>query len=340
MKRFAILLIALPLFTALQADDTIMLSNNAWPPFIIEGDKQGTSEKIVCQALERSGWTCAVEVKMWETVLSEARDGAIDGIAAAWRNPGREEYLLFSEPYLTNRIIPILNRDNPVEVTKATDLVGLRVAMVTDYAYGDEIDGLKSQFEVYDAFDTLDALRAVRNNGADVALLDELVARNELGNDQFAGVIMSDNVLAFRDLHFAVSKKHPQAEKVIADFHRAFELMLDDGTVNEILDLDWLATDFGHSGKVDIVMRSGVSLDELSHPSEDGSVYALESSEYQFMRESAKDPSRVNYQVQGKPHSSLQSALNDAFGKETSCQHKEFSSEFDCTQLLKNLRND
>jgi ABC-type amino acid transport substrate-binding protein len=340
LNRLTCLLLASLLFSTVQANETLVLGNDAWPPFIIDGDQQGTSEKIVCQALERSGWTCSLRVNDWDMVLQEARAGSIDGIAAAWRNPDREEYLLFSEPYLTNRIIPIVNRKTPVSISETSDLKGKRVALVTDYAYGDEIAAMAGEFEVVEARNPLEAIRAVRNGMADVALMDELVARDELGDNALTGVFMAGSVLAFRDLHFAVSRKHPQAEQIIADFHRAFELMLDDGTVNEILNIDWLATDFGHSGRVDVVLRSGVSLDDLSHPSEDGSVYALESSEYQFMRQSTVDPSRVNYQVEGTSHSTLQSALNTAFGKNIACQHKEFSSEFDCTQLLKNLRSD
>jgi len=147
-------------------------------------------------------------------------------------------------------------------------------------------------------------------------------------------------VLAFRDLHFAVSKQNPHAAEIIADFHAAYELMLDDGTVNDILNIDWLATDFGHDGKVDIVLRRGVSFDDLSSPTKQENVYALERSEYQLMRQPDKlQPARVNYQVGGKPHSSLQDALTDVFGEDIVCEHKEFSSEFDCSKLLKNLRN-
>ena len=111
--------------------------------------------------------------------------------------------------------------------------------------------------------------------------------------------------------------------------------MLEDGTVNEILNVDWLATDFGQTGKLDVVLRRGVSLDDLSHPSDDGSVYALEDSEYKIIRQRDFDPSRANYQVEGKSYSSLQTALDDVFGKDTVCKHKNFTSEFDCTDLFK-----
>jgi polar amino acid transport system substrate-binding protein len=335
LKKLTFVFIAIALCFLAEANEPLELSNDAWPPFIVDGAEQGTAERLVCQALERSGWPCSVRVDDWESVLENAKAGEIDGIAAAWRNPDRESYLLFSEPYLTNRIVPVVNNTSPDVINSIPDLAGKRVALVKDYAYGDEIQATALDFEVIQATSSMDAIKAVADGKADVALVDELLARDALGDPHLAGLGLSDAVLAFRSLHLAISRQHPQAEQVIADFHRAYQLMLADGTVNEILDVNWLATDFGHSGRVDLVLRSGVSLDELSHPSDDGSVYALENSEYQIMRKPDLDPSRVSYQVEGKSYSSLQSALNTVFGKNTACQHKEFSSEFDCTNLFK-----
>ncbi len=341
MKRFAFIFIALCLLSPIHAQETLVLSNDVWPPFIIDGAEQGTAEKIVCQALDRAGWECLVEVRDWETVLAQVKEGEIDGIAAAWRNPERETYLLFSQPYLTNRIVPVMNTNKPVHIQAAGDLVGLRIAMVTDFAYGDEIEAMIPEFELVGAKNPTEALRSVQEGYADAALVDELVARGLLEEGGFFGVMVTDAALAFRDLHFAVSRKHPRAEEIIADFHRTFEIMLDDGTVNEILNIDWLATDFGHTGQIDVVMRSGTSLDNLSNPTKEGSVYALERSEYQLMRQptGVQQPARVNYQVEGKSHSSLQDALTEVFGKDVVCEHKEYSSEFDCSKLLKNLRS-
>ena len=335
MKKIILFLIAISLFSFAEAKDSLRLSNDAWPPFIIKGRERGTAEMLVCQALERSGWPCMVEVKEWETVLNEARIGAIDGIAAAWRDPERETYLLFSEPYLTNRIVPVVSGKNPVTIESIEDLAGLRVAFVSDFAYGDEIMAMSSKFEVIKARNSRDAIRYVRNGVADTALVDELVARDEQNESLMENLIVGDVVLAFRGLHFAVSRQNPLAEAIIDDFQRAYKVMLADGTVNEILNVDWLATDFGQSGQLDLVLRSGVSLDDLSNPGEDGSVYALEDSEYQIMRQRDYDPSRANYQVEGKPYSSLQSALDDVFGKDTVCKHKNFTSEFDCSDLFK-----
>jgi polar amino acid transport system substrate-binding protein len=335
LKKFTLFLIAISLFSHAEAKDPLVLGNDAWPPFIIEGGEQGTAERLVCQALELAGWPCTVKVSDWEVVLNEVRIGAIDGIAAAWRNADRETYLVFSEPYLANRIVPVVNRKKPVVIKSIADLSGLRVAMVKDYAYGEEIAGMASNFEVVQAKNPQDALKSVRSGKADTALIDELVARDKLDESLLEDLTITDTVLAFRDLHFAVSRQHPLAEVIIADFQSAYKLMLSDGTVNEILNVDWLATDFGQSGNLDVVLRRGVSLDDLSHPSDDGSVYALEDSEYQIIRQRDFDPSRANYQVEGKSYSSLQTALDEVFGKDTVCKHKNFTSEFDCSDLFK-----
>ena len=335
MKKIALVLVLISLFSPAYAKEPLVLSNDAWPPFIIEGSEQGTAEMLVCQALERSGWPCSVQVNDWESVLNDARIGAIDGIAAAWRNPERESYLLFSEPYLTNRIVPVINSKKAAAIKSVADLAGLRVALVSNYAYGDEIMAMAPRFKVIKARNSRDAIRYVRNGAADTALVDELVAREAQNESLMEDLMVSDVVLAFRGLHFAVSRQHPLAEVIIDDFQRAYKMMLADGTVNEILDVDWLATDFGQSGQLDLVLRSGMSLDDLSNPADDGSVYALEDSEYQIMRQRDYDSSRANYQVEGKPYSSLQSALDEVFGKDTVCKHKNFTSEFDCSDLFK-----
>jgi polar amino acid transport system substrate-binding protein len=335
LKKTILVLIAISLLSSAEAKDPLLLSNDTWPPFILDGTAQGTAEKLVCQALSLSGWPCKVEVKDWEVVLQEARVGAIDGIAAAWRNPEREQYLLFSEPYLSNRIIPVVHNRSSVTITSPTHLAGLRIAMVSDYAYGDTIEGLVPGFTVVKSRNSQEALRAVSNGEADAALIDELVARDKLDDPVMKNLTMLDMILAFRDLHFAVSRQHPLAEEIIDDFQRGYKQMLADGTVNEILNVDWLATDFGQSGKLNVVLRSGVSLDDLAPPSNDGEVFALEASEYDLLRQRNLDPNRVNYQVEGKTYSDLNRALDEAFGKDALCKHKDYTSQFDCTDMFK-----
>jgi len=335
LKKTIVICLALLLFSIAEAKGPLVLSNDAWPPYVLEGDERGTAEMIVCQALERSGWQCGVKVDDWDNVLNGARAGTIDGLVAAWRDSDRETYLLFSKPYLSNRIVPVVNNENPVVIKSSKDLAGLRVALVKGYAYGDEIMEMVSSVDVIDAKNPIDALRLLSNGDADTALLNELVAREEFEARGIEDLSITDSVLAFRDLHFAVSRQHPMAQEIIDDFHRSYELMLADGTVNEILNVDWLATDFGQPGNLNVVMRSGVSLDDLPNPSNDNDVYALQKSEYQLLHQTELDPSRIKYQADGKSYSSLQTALDSVFGKNAACKHKNYTSTFDCTDVFK-----
>ncbi len=335
MKKLVLILVAISLHSAALARDPVLLRNDAWPPFIVAGKAEGTAEQLVCEALKRTGWACSVEVEDWESVLNQVRIGAIDGVAAAWITPDRETYMLFSEPYLTNRIIPVVRKDSSAEIQSVADLAGLRVALVGDYAYGEEVEAATQTFETVTVRNSNRGIKAVVNGTADVALVDELVARTELYKSENRELVAQDGVLAYRSLHLAISKKNPLAAAIIDDFHKGYKMMLADGTVNQILNVDWLATDFGQAGNLNVVLRPGISLDDLSRPNE-GSVYALEDSEYQMMRNTSLDNSRVNYQVEGKSYSSLQSALDTVFGKDTVvCRHKNYTSQFDCSDLFK-----
>jgi len=335
MKKLTGAFLSLAFMSVAHAGGTLELGAEIWPPFVVEGEEMGTAEELVCGALQRSGWTCDVRTEQWDVVLEEARIGAIDGIVAAWRTGEREEFLLFSEPYITNRVIAVVSAANPVEIQSVADLTGRRVAMVTGYAYGDEIENLHGEFQVIHSSDSLSAVTAVGQGAADLALMDELAARNVLETYQLTSVVLSDTVLATRDLHFAVSQQNPRAEVIISDFERGYSAMLADGTVNEILNIDWLATEFGHRGQTDLVLRPGVSLDDINHPSQHGTVFSIGGSSHDFSDQQNVEDPRVNYQIEGKSHSTLQSALNSVFGTEIGCEHKEFSSEFDCTNLFK-----
>ncbi len=319
-----------------RADETVVLGGNVWAPFVIPGEERGTAEQLVCTALERAGYTCTVQTDAWEKVLEETQAGAVDGIVAVWRTRERSKFLLFSKPYLTNRIVPVVRTGSGTAISSAADLAGLRVALVAEYAYGDELVESEIRFEEIRLADPLAAMRAVADGRADVALVDELVARHELDGSSVSGVDALPTVLATRDLRFAVARDNPDGERLLDDFQRSFQTMIEDGTVNDILDIDWVASDFGHLGRTDLVLRTGAKLDQVSHPSRDGAVYTLGGSRYDHdSLAGPEEDNRVNYQINGTSHSSLQQAINNVFGQEVGCEHKEFSSEFDCTRLLK-----
>ena len=329
MRLFIAAIAALFVFSLAHAADRLTLGNEAWPPYIKEGPEKGTAEALVCEALNRAGWDCSVELDDWENVLRRGSQGEIDGIAAAWRTPERERSFMFSNAYLTNRIVPAVTAGSDIDIKNINDLAGYRVAMNTAYAYGSEIEANRNSFEVVPVEGSGAGITALREGRADIALIDELVARDLFA--EATDIVIKDTVLTYRELHFAVSRKHPQASEIIDGFHRTFELMLQDGTVNRILDIQWLVTDLGNDGTLDLVLGGNASLEGLSDPLAGQSTYALGQSEHNRMRQEGLDTSELKFQVKGQSHSDLNSALNSAFGENTSCRHVDWSSTFKCS---------
>ena len=334
MRVFLITIAALFFLPTAMAEQNLTLGNSDWPPLTIKGQRQGASEKLVCEELKRAGWNCSVKVYDWDQVLEDASEGAVDGIAAVWRTPEREEYLLFSEPYLTNRIVPVTAKDSKIFVQKVSDLSGWRVAMVPGYAYGEEIEKAKSSMTIVPVVGSAEAFKAVQEDKADIALLDDLVVRSQMEIGEGSEFTVINAVLSHRELYVAVSRQHPRAEQIISDFHHHYEIMLKDGVVNDILDVDWLATDIGNDGKLDLVLRSSVSFDDLGTPNQQGETYSLGQSQYQTMSETDLGGSQMNYFVEGRPHSSLQETLIDVFGKDAVCTKVDYSSVIDCTKIF------
>ena len=233
----------------------LRLASDSWPPFTDETSGQRVAVELVHTALERAGITAATEIVDWKEVERGLRTATYDGSAAMWRNAQREQDLLFSEPYLENRLILIGRKGSNVEATRIGDLTGKRVAAVGRYAYGDEIKKADGVFFINGRNDqeNLDKLLA---GEAEFMLVDELVVRylvasqpEEAANNLEIGT----KVLARRTLHFAVRKEIPGAEDIVAAFNREIRDMMADGTYSKILKLGWIRVDVDGDGLVELV---------------------------------------------------------------------------------------
>jgi polar amino acid transport system substrate-binding protein len=332
MKSVLMLATLLLAAVSLQAQDRLDLGNDPWPPFVIEGEEQGTAERLVCEALVRAGWQCGVRVDEWPVVLEKARTGELDGIAAVWKSPERERFLAFSEPYLTNRMIAVTRSGAGFDVDSLEQLSGMRVALVKDFAYGDDIEAARAHMQEFAVDSDLAGMHAVRLGQAHAAIVDELIARRYLEQGRVDEVELGDTALTFRELHFGVSLAHPHAEEIVQAFNRSFQAMLADGSINEILGLDWLIADIGNDGDLDFVLRDSVSPDQLDDPMLPGSAYAYRQKEQLEFAHPGWQGAGVGYQVNGIEHDSLAAALESAYGRKRVCGYERWSRHIVCSE--------
>jgi polar amino acid transport system substrate-binding protein len=244
------------------ADDpvTLRLASDSWPPFTADEGNTRIAVELVHEALKRAGREATTSVIDFEAVMAGLRDGTFDGSAALWRSADRERYLLFSNPYLENRLVLVGRKGSDVSATSLTGLGGKRVAVVGRYAYGPAAQNDVGITFLKGASDQ-ENLERVLAGEADYLLVDDLLIRYVLKHQGEAveqHLEIGENVLLRRPLYFAVRRDVAGAAELVEKFNEAIAEMVADGTYNEILQLDWIRADVDGDGRLELVANSSV----------------------------------------------------------------------------------
>jgi len=233
----------------------VKLVSDVWPPFTDEDKKPHEALDLVQGALQRAGVRSTSTIITFSAALAGLQQGKFDGSAALWKTPEREAYLLFSKPYLENRLLLVARKGESVAFSRVGELRGKRLALTRGYGYGDAVTKAAGVQIVYRDSDT-ECLRAVLAKEADYLLLDELMVRHlyafyaDKANDL---IVPGLTPIVRYPLHFALRKDFPDAAKLMADFDRNIQRMQADGTYNVVLHVPWIATDTNGDGVPEFV---------------------------------------------------------------------------------------
>jgi len=158
-------------------------------------------------------------------------------LPGVWHNEERTKYLIYSEPYLYNRIVFIKKKGDGFEYDGIGSLEGKKVGTVQDYNYGDEF--LKAEhFKRISTVGLINNVRKLVNGRIDLTLEDEIVARSDIMSktpelaDQ---VDYSKNALSEVGLHIACGKSNPKCPQIIEQFNKGLKAMQDDGSLASFL---------------------------------------------------------------------------------------------------------
>ena len=134
--RFFISILSLLIFNNLFAqDNSIVLASDVWPPFTDVDGEKSVAIHLVSEALSRIEVKHEIEIVQFKDVISGIHEGNYSGSAALWKNPDREEYLIFSEPYLQNQLVLVGLKGSDPDHTDLSGLEGKRLGLVKDYSY-------------------------------------------------------------------------------------------------------------------------------------------------------------------------------------------------------------
>ncbi len=224
-------------FPAQAADKALRVALEHWPPYIDKDHAQyGLATELVMAALGRAGYSTETTFENWTTALEGAGIGAYDVIVAAWYSSEREELFEFSKPYFYNEIKFIKLKSKPFVYNDFSDLEGLYIGTVENYAYSPGFDTSHKLIRI-PATTLVDNLSLLQRDQIDLTLDDEWVILHQIKKYMPASMErfeFLDKPLDVRGLHLMVSRNNPSHKQIVNDFDRAIIDMKSDGSFDAI----------------------------------------------------------------------------------------------------------
>ncbi len=257
MKKVLLLLFVITSFLVHAQPDRLLLASDVWPPFTNVEAGQRVAIGLVVEALKRDQVVAINEIVDFGQVTTGIETGKYQGSAALWISDERKDQLVFSEPYLQNRLVLVGRKGADVSAATFDDLTDQKVAVVGNYAYGAELDAAEG-VEFVDGESDQQNLRKLLAEEVDYMLVDALLVqylsiyhRQEIGQYLEVGT----NPLMVRSLHLGLRKDVEGVEVIIENFNRRIQEMAMDGTYNRILQVNWIKVDADGDGKLEYVLR-------------------------------------------------------------------------------------
>jgi ABC-type amino acid transport substrate-binding protein len=237
-------------------NNQLKLASDIWPPFADAKGEKAFALELVEEALNRGNTGITTAIISFQDVLDGINTGLYDGSATLWKTKDRESYLLYSEPYLENRLVLVSRAGNDVSADALEDLKNKRVSVVSDYAYGSSIYTIPG-VSIMPGKSDQQNLEFLLEGKTDYMLVDELLIKYllEYQHQEVKKYLsVGTKAIIVQPLYFAILKNTPDAEVIIADFNQNIRQMMTDGTYNEILELNWIQHDVDGDGILELVM--------------------------------------------------------------------------------------
>jgi polar amino acid transport system substrate-binding protein len=232
----------------------LKLVSTAWSPLTNEPGRPRFALDLVEAALGRFDVTAQTTIVSAAEFSTALLTGPFDGSAAAWKDPERERLLLFSKPYLENRLVLVGRTGADVSATGLAALKGKSIAIVGGYSYGDVID--RAGPVIVRSLSEEDSLSRLLKGGVDYTLMDELVVEDIVRNypkESASRLQIGSTALITRELFLAIRRTRTDAASIVARFNAQLPAMIADRTYHRLLHVDWIRADINGDGVVELV---------------------------------------------------------------------------------------
>jgi polar amino acid transport system substrate-binding protein len=221
---------------AKEEGDTFTVGFDAeFPPYGYkndDGEYVGFDLDLAQEVCDRNGWKLVKQPIDWDSKDAELSSGTIDCIWNGFTITGREDEYTWTDAYLDNSQIVIVNKDSGIKTLE--DLAGKVVIVQADSSAlaafeGDQADLAATFAELQQIPDYNSAFMSLKSGAADAVALDYGVAQGYLNSD--SDYIMLDEEVSSEQ--YAVGFK--KGNTALRDQVQAtLEEMNEDGTLEKI----------------------------------------------------------------------------------------------------------
>ncbi len=172
-----------------------------WPPFDFV-DEKGTHQGLSADYLVLLGQRLGIKFEViadnpWAVTLEMLKNRQLDAISAISRNPEREQFALFTQPY-NELSMAIFTRDEHPAISTNSDLLNTTIAIEQGFVNHDTLRRDYPGVPLLEVNTTLEALESVSQGRADayigtLAVVTYLLEKHSITNLKVAGKSPFDN---------------------------------------------------------------------------------------------------------------------------------------------------
>ena len=237
MMRIAILTLTLLLPSWLQAQE-ITLTNGEWAPYLSEKlKKSGYMSHIVSEAFAAEGIKVKYVFLPWKRAYEDAKTGKYEGSLVWGYNDDRAKDFLFTEPVAKLGTSLFHLKGKTITWDALTDLKNYKIGGVVGYAYGVEDLEKQGVIKITRIGNDKGNYKKLTAGRIDIVLED-----TEVGYTLISQLGLSDKITAhpkklkLRDYSVIISKKAPNAQKLIDAFNRGLKKVMEDGRYQQFVE--------------------------------------------------------------------------------------------------------
>lgn len=155
-----------------------------------------------------------IDDKPWHEIIAMAQRGELDMLSCLHMSPERSEYLLFSQPFITNPVV-IVNANRFGYIGHLDNLRGKTVAVEKSYHVQENLARNYPDITLIFTETTLEALKKVSTGEADAYVGDAAYANYAIKQANLINLQFSGQTQQYNAYRMGINPLHPQLQSII-----------------------------------------------------------------------------------------------------------------------------